>query len=110
MLSKPPAALKDDDEYMMGDLGFDPLGLKPEDDEELKALQTKELNNGRLAMIGISGFVAQELVLKQEIFEHLFLRFEEELILELDDIERDLGLPETPIPEIVLRGELTTSL
>merc|ERR1711998_453199 len=33
-----------------GDLGFDPLGLKPTD-PELKEMQTKELNNGRLAMI-----------------------------------------------------------
>jgi hypothetical protein len=29
-----------------GDQGFDPLGLRP---EELKELQTKERNNGRLA-------------------------------------------------------------
>ena len=35
-----------------GDLGWDPLSLKPADATELAALQTKELNNGRLAMIG----------------------------------------------------------
>merc|ERR1719378_116618 len=29
-----------------GDLGFDPLGAKPTDPQELKELQTKELNNG----------------------------------------------------------------
>lgn len=51
-------ALKDD--YEMGNLGFDPLGLKPTDPEELKEMQTKELNNGRLAMIAIAGFVLQE--------------------------------------------------
>ena len=38
---------------------FDPLGLKPVDPEELKMMQTKELNNGRLAMVAIAGFVAQ---------------------------------------------------
>merc|ERR1712087_710316 len=31
-----------------GDLGFDPLGLKPTDPTELLAMQNKELNNGRL--------------------------------------------------------------
>ena len=50
------------DGRVAGDLGFDPLGLKPDTPAELKELQTKELNNGRLAMIGIAGFVAQELV------------------------------------------------
>lgn len=66
-------------EYTMGDVGFDPLGLKPANKEELFELQTKELNNGRLAMVAISGFVLQELNGGQEIFEHLFLRFEGKL-------------------------------
>merc|ERR1719235_1095879 len=44
-----------------GDLGFDPLGLKPKDPKEFKTLQNKELNNGRLAMIAAAGMVAQEL-------------------------------------------------
>lgn len=89
-------------EYDMGDLGFDPLGLKPEDPEELKVMQTKELNNGRLAMIAIAAFTAEELVSKQEIFEHLFADIEKEVVLELDDIERDVGLPITPLPQQVV--------
>jgi len=32
----------------------------------------------------------------------LALRFEKEAILELDDIEKDLNLPVTAIPELVL--------
>jgi hypothetical protein len=44
-----------------GDLGFDPLGLKPSDPTELKEMQTKELNNGRLAMLAAAGMIAQEL-------------------------------------------------
>lgn len=72
---------------------FDPLGLGPKDDPVAwKELQTKELNNGRLAMIAIAAFTAQELVVKQEIFEHLALRLEKEVILELDDLERDVGI------------------
>jgi hypothetical protein len=40
-------------DYEAGDLGFDPLGLKPTTPTELAEMQTKELNNGRLAMIAI---------------------------------------------------------
>ena len=57
-----------DDYVGGGDLGFDPLGIKPEDPDELKEMQTKELNNGRLAMLGIAGMVAQELVTGSKIF------------------------------------------
>jgi len=90
-------ALKDD--YEMGNLGFDPLGIKPTDPEAYKEMCTKELNNGRLAMIAIAGFVLQEVAVPgREIFEHLFYYIEREVILEVDDIERDLGLPLTPVP------------
>jgi hypothetical protein len=51
-----------------GDLGFDPLGLKPTDPKEFKDMQTKELNNGRLAMIAAAGMVAQELATGQKLF------------------------------------------
>eukprot|EP00798_Chlamydomonas_sp_ICE-L_P020373 gene20373-27142_t len=61
--------LKDD--YDMGNLYFDPLGFAPKDPAELKEMQTKELNNGRLAMIAIAGFTAQELVDQKGIFEHI---------------------------------------
>eukprot|EP00798_Chlamydomonas_sp_ICE-L_P028796 gene28796-31984_t len=89
-------ALKD--EYNPGELNFDPLGICPTDPEELKVMQTKELNNGRLAMIAIAGFTVQELVDGQEIFEHLFVGAADEVVKELDDIERDLGISETPVP------------
>jgi len=48
--------------YVPGDIGWDPLGLKPEDPEEFKLMQTKELQNGRVAMIAAAGFMAQEAV------------------------------------------------
>jgi light-harvesting complex I chlorophyll a/b binding protein 1 len=63
--------LKDD--YYPGDVGFDPLGLKPAGDEEFLAMSTKELQNGRLAMLGVAGMVAQELVNGKEIFVNLGL-------------------------------------
>jgi light-harvesting complex I chlorophyll a/b binding protein 1 len=63
--------LKDD--YYPGDTGFDPLGLKPEGAEEFAEMQTKELQNGRLAMLGAAGMIAQELVNGKEIFVNLGL-------------------------------------
>ena len=56
--------------YVPGDLGFDPLGLKPEDPEEFAIMQTKELQNGRLGMLAAAGFMAQELADGKGIIEH----------------------------------------
>jgi hypothetical protein len=51
-----------------GNLGFDPLGLRPKDPKEFKEMQTKELNNGRLAMIAAAGMIAQELATGKKLF------------------------------------------
>merc|ERR1719243_343453 len=48
-------------EYIPGDLDFDPAGLKPEDPEEFKEMQTKELQHCRLAMLAAAGMIVQEL-------------------------------------------------
>jgi Chlorophyll A-B binding protein len=58
------------DDYIPGNLGFDPLGLKPDDAEAFEIMQTKELQNGRLAMLAAAGFMAQELVDGKGIIEH----------------------------------------
>jgi len=58
------------DRYYPGDIGFDPLGLKPTDSEELNIMITKELQNGRLAMIAAAGFLAQEAADGKGIIEH----------------------------------------
>ena len=58
-------------------MGFDPLGLRPESptydkiSPEFVELRNQELQNGRLAMIGIAGMIAQELVDKRQIIAHL---------------------------------------
>merc|ERR1712224_1135545 len=56
------------EDHQPGDLGFDPLGLKPKDPKEFKEMQSKELNNGRLAMIAAAGMIAQELATGQKLF------------------------------------------
>lgn len=53
---------------MSGDLKFDPLGFKPTEPAAFKLIQTKEINNGRLAMLAIAGIVAQELATGEAIF------------------------------------------
>jgi len=43
-----------------GDFNWDPLGLRPSDPETWEKVQLRELKNGRLAMIAISGMLATE--------------------------------------------------
>jgi len=64
-----PGLLRAD--YTPGDIGFDPFGLRPENPEDLKDMQTKELQNGRLAMIAAAGCMAQELANGKGILETL---------------------------------------
>ena len=59
--------------YEPGNVGFDPLGLKPRRGSELYIMQTKEIQNGRLAMLAAAGMMAQETVDGQGILEHLQL-------------------------------------
>jgi hypothetical protein len=58
---KKPFTLKE--EYQPGDLGFT-FGLH----EDIGTAMDKELNNGRLAMIGILGMMSQELVTQHSLF------------------------------------------
>mmetsp|Transcript_10474 Transcript_10474/g.15416 ORF Transcript_10474/g.15416 Transcript_10474/m.15416 type:complete len:238 (-) Transcript_10474:47-760(-) len=59
------------EKYYPGDIGFDPLGLKPSDADEFATMQTKELNNGRLAMLAAAGMCVQEQINGQGILENL---------------------------------------
>ena len=61
-----PWAIRQD--HQPGNLGWDPLSLKPTDESAWTTMQTRELNNGRLAMIGMAGMLAQELVTGQKLF------------------------------------------
>jgi len=55
--------------YYPGDIGFDPLGLKPTDPAEFAEMQTKELQNGRLAMIAAFGMIVQEQVTGEPLLD-----------------------------------------
>eukprot|EP01041_Mallomonas_annulata_P006628 gene6629-13425_t len=54
--------------YTPGDLHFDPLCLSPQDTEEFIDMQTREFNNGRLAMLAVTFILVQEMLTGQSVF------------------------------------------
>lgn len=74
-----PAA---DPDRIPGDFGFDPLNIyKPLSPPEKRAMLERELLNGRVAMLAVTGYVAAETVLgtpivraTPQVFEPLFLQ------------------------------------
>jgi len=56
--------------HMPGNFNIDPMGFVPKSGRSnfLAEMQTKELNNGRLAMIAIAGMVGQELATGSKLF------------------------------------------
>ena len=62
------------DNYLPGDLGFDPLRLYAGKDAGWKRdMQLKELNNGRLAMMAITGYAFNEAATKISVIQTLSL-------------------------------------
>ena len=64
------------DDYYPGDIGFDPLGIRPDTPEAFATEQCRELSNGRLAMIAVAGLCAQEIVRPVQILENLGIQRE----------------------------------
>ena len=56
-------------DYFPGNIGFDPLGLYPKDRKGQLDMQQKEIANGRLAMLAVTAFVAQEFVSKMGVVD-----------------------------------------
>lgn len=48
--------------YIAGDCNFDPLNFFPQDKKGQMEMMTKEIKHGRIAMMAILGFVAQEAI------------------------------------------------
>lgn len=59
-----------------GDFGFDPLGLYPADPKERSQRQEAEIRHGRIAMVAIVGFAAQEFVDKEPVVKETPFFFE----------------------------------
>ena len=59
------------DEERPGDFGWDPAGIRPDDEDKLNELQTKELKNGRLAMLSTAGMLYQSALTGQGPIEQL---------------------------------------
>lgn len=57
-------------DHYPGDVGFDPLGLKPTDAAGFARRQHQELEHGRIAMLAAAGCMAQELVTGRGILEN----------------------------------------
>jgi len=56
--------------YIAGDLGFDPLGFFGQQGAYAqKKLRANELNNGRLAMLAITGFAVQEFIWQEPVVD-----------------------------------------
>jgi len=58
-----------DPEYFPGNLGFDPLNVYPQDEVKQQRMQLAEIKHGRLAMLAVAGFAAQEAVSKVGIVD-----------------------------------------
>jgi hypothetical protein len=57
-------ARKNAPEYFPGNLGFDPLGLYPKDKDAQEHMRLAEIKHGRVAMLGVLGYVIEEFITK----------------------------------------------
>ncbi len=58
-----------DEDYYPGNLGFDPLGLFPVDRDGQENMKLAEMKHGRVAMVGVSGYVVEEYLTKTAVVD-----------------------------------------
>jgi hypothetical protein len=69
-------------DYTPGDLGWDPLNLvssvtaSSQESSRKQDLQLAEMQNGRLAMLGVTGFAVQEFVVSQGVIDETPIFFQ----------------------------------
>ena len=83
--------------YFPGDYGFDPFGLYPKDENGQARMRLSEIKNGRLAMVAITAFAAQEFVAGTAVVDHAGLFFKP-ITQVLSDLNPGYYIP--PVEEV----------
>lgn len=63
-------------DYVPGNLGFDPLNFYPNDKEGQAGLQLAEIKHGRVAMLGVLGYVVEEYATKMAVVDDTPILFQ----------------------------------
>jgi len=84
--------------YFPGNFGFDPFGLYPKDEQGKKRMQLSEIKHGRLAMIAITAFAAQEFVAETAVIDHASFFFKP--ITQVLSDQQFSGLNVVPIEDV----------
>ena len=63
-------------DYFPGNLGFDPLNLFPPDREGRENMKLAEIKHGRVAMLGVLGYVFEEYVTKMAVVDDTPILFQ----------------------------------
>jgi len=64
------------DDYFPGNIGFDPLNLFPPDKEGREKMKLAEIKHGRVAMLGVVGYVWEEYVTNMAVVDDTPILFQ----------------------------------
>lgn len=69
-------ARRESPDYFPGNLGFDPLNLFPPDREGRENMKLAEIKHGRVAMVGVTGYVLEEYFTKMAVVDDTPILFQ----------------------------------